>query len=113
MVWYLSTLSIAAYLVVRGFLILRAKRGFRDFDNSAFFAFSYLAFVHVLIYEQPKSSNTMLFVASSPSAGVYIISLSSSWVVNFSCTIISLRYILPYYFAVLFLISSRRHCAQG
>ncbi|PPQ95852.1 hypothetical protein CVT26_015982, partial [Gymnopilus dilepis] len=34
MVWYLSTFSIAVYLFVRGILILRAKRGFRDFDNS-------------------------------------------------------------------------------
>ncbi|KAF9544586.1 glycosyltransferase family 39 protein [Agrocybe pediades] len=34
LVWYLSTLSIAAYAAVRGFLILRAKRGFRDFDNT-------------------------------------------------------------------------------
>jgi dolichyl-phosphate-mannose-protein mannosyltransferase len=33
-VWYLSTLSVAAYILVRGFLILRAKRGFRDFDSS-------------------------------------------------------------------------------
>ncbi|KAJ3511201.1 hypothetical protein NLJ89_g4233 [Agrocybe chaxingu] len=34
LVWYLSTLSVAAYVAVRGFLILRAKRGYRDFDNT-------------------------------------------------------------------------------
>jgi dolichyl-phosphate-mannose-protein mannosyltransferase len=33
-VWYLSTLAIGAYVAVRGFLILRQKRGYRDFDNS-------------------------------------------------------------------------------
>ncbi|KIM42741.1 glycosyltransferase family 39 protein [Hebeloma cylindrosporum] len=34
MVWYLSTLAVVAYGVVRGFLILRAKRGYRDFDST-------------------------------------------------------------------------------
>jgi len=34
LVWYLSTLAVAVYVAVRGFLILRAKRGFRDFDNT-------------------------------------------------------------------------------
>ncbi|KAF5337182.1 hypothetical protein D9611_003049 [Ephemerocybe angulata] len=34
LVWYLSTLAVAAYIAVRGFLILRAKRGYRDFDNT-------------------------------------------------------------------------------
>ncbi|KAF9040827.1 glycosyltransferase family 39 protein [Panaeolus papilionaceus] len=34
MVWYLSTLAVGLYVAVRGFLILRAKRGFRDFDNT-------------------------------------------------------------------------------
>ncbi|KAF8905795.1 Dolichyl-phosphate-mannose-protein mannosyltransferase-domain-containing protein [Gymnopilus junonius] len=34
MVWYLSTVSVFVYLAVRGILILRAKRGFRDFDNT-------------------------------------------------------------------------------
>ncbi|KAG6811963.1 hypothetical protein H0H92_005067 [Tricholoma furcatifolium] len=33
-VWYLSTLSVVAYAAVRGFLILRAQRGYRDFDNT-------------------------------------------------------------------------------
>ena len=33
-VWWLSTLSVALYVFVRGFLILRAKRGYRDFDSS-------------------------------------------------------------------------------
>jgi ABC-type phosphate transport system auxiliary subunit len=33
-VWMLSTLSVVAYVSVRGLLILRAKRGYRDFDNS-------------------------------------------------------------------------------
>jgi dolichyl-phosphate-mannose-protein mannosyltransferase len=34
LVWHLSTLSVAAYILVRGFLILRAQRGFRDPDSS-------------------------------------------------------------------------------
>ncbi|KAF8189749.1 mannosyltransferase 1 [Pholiota molesta] len=34
MIWYLSTLAVAAYVAVRGLLILRAKRGFRDFDST-------------------------------------------------------------------------------
>ncbi|KAF8627686.1 hypothetical protein AX15_004295 [Amanita polypyramis BW_CC] len=33
LVWWLSTLSVGLYVLVRGFLILRAKRGYRDFDN--------------------------------------------------------------------------------
>ncbi|KAF4574353.1 hypothetical protein EYR36_005686 [Pleurotus pulmonarius] len=33
-VWWLSTLAVVAYFAVRGFLILRAKRGYRDFDNT-------------------------------------------------------------------------------
>lgn len=33
-VWYLSTLAVGFYLTVRGFMILRAKRGCRDFENS-------------------------------------------------------------------------------
>lgn len=33
-VWWLSTASVIAYILVRGFLILRAKRGYRDFENS-------------------------------------------------------------------------------
>ncbi|KAJ7982867.1 glycosyltransferase family 39 protein [Mycena polygramma] len=34
MIWWLSTLAVLSYITVRGFLILRAKRGFRDFDNT-------------------------------------------------------------------------------
>ncbi|KIM79512.1 glycosyltransferase family 39 protein [Piloderma croceum F 1598] len=34
LVWYLSSAAIFAYVVVRGILILRAKRGYRDFDNT-------------------------------------------------------------------------------
>ncbi|THG94769.1 hypothetical protein EW026_g6769 [Hermanssonia centrifuga] len=34
MVWYLSTAAIVFYIAVRGFLVLRAKRGFRDFENT-------------------------------------------------------------------------------
>jgi dolichyl-phosphate-mannose-protein mannosyltransferase len=34
MVWYLSTLSVIAYMAVRGLLILRAQRGYRDFDST-------------------------------------------------------------------------------
>lgn len=34
MIWWSSTLAVILYAVARGFLILRQKRGFRDFDNS-------------------------------------------------------------------------------
>ena len=34
-IWWLSTASILVYAAVRGFLILRAKRGYQDFNNSA------------------------------------------------------------------------------
>ncbi|KAF8686106.1 hypothetical protein AX14_003951 [Amanita brunnescens Koide BX004] len=34
LVWWLSTLSVGLYVIVRGFLILRAKRGYRDFDST-------------------------------------------------------------------------------
>ncbi|KAF9449496.1 glycosyltransferase family 39 protein [Macrolepiota fuliginosa MF-IS2] len=34
MVWWSSTLAVGIYALVRGFLILRQKRGFRDFDNT-------------------------------------------------------------------------------
>lgn len=34
LVWYLSSFSVLAYMLVRGFLILRAQRGYRDFDNT-------------------------------------------------------------------------------
>ncbi|KAJ7123188.1 glycosyltransferase family 39 protein [Mycena epipterygia] len=34
MVWWLSSLAVFSYIAVRGLLILRAKRGFRDFDNT-------------------------------------------------------------------------------
>ncbi|KAG1740311.1 glycosyltransferase family 39 protein [Suillus lakei] len=33
-VWWSSTASVITYMIVRGFLILRAKRGYRDFDNT-------------------------------------------------------------------------------
>ncbi|KAG8218174.1 glycosyltransferase family 39 protein, partial [Butyriboletus roseoflavus] len=33
-VWWLSTASVSAYILARGFLILRAKRGYRDFENT-------------------------------------------------------------------------------
>ncbi|KAG5723925.1 Dolichyl-phosphate-mannose--protein mannosyltransferase 1 [Termitomyces sp. T112] len=33
-VWWLSTAAVVAYALVRGFLILRAQRGYRDFDNT-------------------------------------------------------------------------------
>lgn len=42
MVWYINTLAIVAYIAVRGFPILRAKRGYRDFDSSASFASFFL-----------------------------------------------------------------------
>lgn len=34
MVWWLSTAAVFSYIAVRGFLVLRAKRGYRDFENS-------------------------------------------------------------------------------
>ncbi|KAL6304053.1 glycosyltransferase family 39 protein [Sparassis latifolia] len=34
MVWWLSTAAVIGYAAVRGFLILRAKRGFKDFENT-------------------------------------------------------------------------------
>ena len=52
MVWYLSTLAVVAYSVVRGFLILRAKRGYRDFDSSGSFlkrAFNYTLLNYFLV----------------------------------------------------------------
>ncbi|KAI0786533.1 glycosyltransferase family 39 protein [Abortiporus biennis] len=33
-IWWLSTTAVALYILVRGFLILRAKRGYKDFDNT-------------------------------------------------------------------------------
>ncbi|KIY68208.1 glycosyltransferase family 39 protein [Cylindrobasidium torrendii FP15055 ss-10] len=33
-VWWLSTLAVVSYVSVRAFLILRAKRGYRDFDST-------------------------------------------------------------------------------
>ncbi|KAG8931241.1 hypothetical protein FRC02_003015 [Tulasnella sp. 418] len=33
-VWWLSTAAIVFYAVIRGFLILRAKRGYKDFNHS-------------------------------------------------------------------------------
>ncbi|TFK66647.1 glycosyltransferase family 39 protein [Pluteus cervinus] len=33
-VWWLSTMAVASYAAIRGFLVLRAKRGYRDFDNT-------------------------------------------------------------------------------
>ena len=52
MVWYLSTLAVVAYGVVRGFLVLRAKRGYRDFDSSASFldrAFAWMLLNYLLV----------------------------------------------------------------
>ncbi|KAJ7618447.1 glycosyltransferase family 39 protein [Roridomyces roridus] len=34
MVWWLSSLAVFSYIAVRGILILRAKRGFRDFEST-------------------------------------------------------------------------------
>jgi len=34
LIWFLSTAAIAGYVAVRGLLILRAQRGYRDFENS-------------------------------------------------------------------------------
>ncbi|KAF8075850.1 glycosyltransferase family 39 protein [Lyophyllum atratum] len=33
-VWWLSTFAVASYAAIRGFLVLRAQRGYRDFDNT-------------------------------------------------------------------------------
>ncbi|KAF7965771.1 hypothetical protein HWV62_41964 [Athelia sp. TMB] len=33
-IWYLSSIAVFGYIAIRGFLILRAKRGFRDFENT-------------------------------------------------------------------------------
>ncbi|KLO17468.1 glycosyltransferase family 39 protein [Schizopora paradoxa] len=33
-VWWLSTLAVVSYVAVRGLLILRAQRGYRDFDST-------------------------------------------------------------------------------
>jgi dolichyl-phosphate-mannose-protein mannosyltransferase len=40
LVWYLSTWSLLVYLVVRGLLLLRAQRGYRDFENSRYSLFA-------------------------------------------------------------------------
>jgi dolichyl-phosphate-mannose-protein mannosyltransferase len=42
LVWYLSTWSLLVYLVVRGLLLLRAQRGYRDFENSRYSLFASL-----------------------------------------------------------------------
>jgi dolichyl-phosphate-mannose-protein mannosyltransferase len=34
MIWWLSTAAVASFVAVRGLLILRAQRGYRDFENS-------------------------------------------------------------------------------
>ncbi|KAI0027371.1 Dolichyl-phosphate-mannose-protein mannosyltransferase-domain-containing protein [Vararia minispora EC-137] len=34
LVWWMSTAAVSAYVAVRALLILRAKRGFRDFENT-------------------------------------------------------------------------------
>lgn len=34
LIWFLSTAAIAGYVAMRGLLILRAQRGYRDFENS-------------------------------------------------------------------------------
>jgi len=34
MIWFSSTAAIAGYVAVRGLLILRAQRGYRDFENT-------------------------------------------------------------------------------
>lgn len=36
MVWWLSTAAVVAYIVTRGILILRAQRGFRDFEDCTY-----------------------------------------------------------------------------
>jgi len=42
LIWFLSTASIAGYIAVRGFLILRAQRGYRDFESSTQHSFRVL-----------------------------------------------------------------------
>lgn len=36
MVWWLSTVAVALYVAIRLLLVLRAKRGFKDFNNSEY-----------------------------------------------------------------------------
>ena len=46
MIWWLSTAAVGFYASIRGLLILRSKRGFKDFENSKCYCdvpqFSYL-----------------------------------------------------------------------
>ena len=39
LMWYLSTLSVAAYILVRGFLILRARKAFKDIGSTVRLAY--------------------------------------------------------------------------
>lgn len=43
MVWWFSTAAVFAYIVTRGILILRAQRGFRDFEDCTY-KLSFLAY---------------------------------------------------------------------
>ena len=45
LIWYLSTAGVFAYAAVRGLLILRAQRGYRDFDNSKYRILSCIVYV--------------------------------------------------------------------
>ena len=53
MVWWLSTAAVAFYVAVRGLLILRAKRGYKDFDNSKFMS-SYYAYQILTVRPQAR-----------------------------------------------------------
>lgn len=61
-VWSLSSLAVFGYIAARGFLILRAKRGYRDFENSQY-CFSDVANATIDFYTfQPKLLNMTLCV---------------------------------------------------
>ena len=36
--WWISSLSVLMYAAARGFIIIRAKRGYQDLNNSGSFA---------------------------------------------------------------------------
>lgn len=98
-VWWLSTAAVLVYAVVRGSLILRAQRGYRDFDNSTSPSSVHPASTNTGL--QLKLSNTTPYAASYSSGGSCTTSPSSLWAVNYSCITIFLRCTLPFCLVVL------------
>lgn len=47
--WWLSTAAIIVYGAVRGFLVLRAKRGYQDFNHSTLRTSSCLAITYTIL----------------------------------------------------------------